>query len=174
VLAEFDRIIARAKAHLEATTVPTAKRTSLNDTEIKRMAEYVYAEALASDERARFSGRDEMKRMEAEIIRREGAVDPPRIPWEQWPLRGVPREIYEENRDALLEDLPMFREAAAMGDTSIVQDHVMLALATFNIELDERTQAYNKLSRAASPNGPPVDSAEPSGGIRNGFRGVFS
>jgi hypothetical protein len=148
VLAEFDRIIARAKAHLEATTVPTAKRTSLNDTEIKRMAEYVYAEALASDERARFSGRDEMKRMEAEIIRLEGSADPPRIPWEQWPLRGVPREIYEENRDALLEDLRMFREAAAMGDTSIVQDHVMLALATFNIELDERTQAYNKLSTA--------------------------
>ena len=35
------------------------------------MAEYVYAKALAWDERARY-GRDELKRMEAEHIRREG------------------------------------------------------------------------------------------------------
>jgi hypothetical protein len=45
---------------------PTAAvRTTLTDPEIKRMAEYVYANALAWDERPRY-GRDEMKRMEAE------------------------------------------------------------------------------------------------------------
>ncbi|MGY4380436.1 hypothetical protein ACVWZ3_008075 [Bradyrhizobium sp. i1.3.6] len=35
VLAEFDRIIAKAKARLAATTGPVVKRTSLNDTEIQ-------------------------------------------------------------------------------------------------------------------------------------------
>jgi hypothetical protein len=63
VLAEFDRILARAKARLATTTAPTVKRTSLNDTKIKRMAEYVHAKALAWDERWRFGGRDEQKRM---------------------------------------------------------------------------------------------------------------
>src|SRR6476661_8512187 len=41
VLAEFDRIIARAKARLAATTAPL--RTSLSDTEIKIITEYFYA-----------------------------------------------------------------------------------------------------------------------------------
>ena len=51
VLAEFDQIIARAKARITATTVPVVKRTSLNDTEIKRMAEWVYGTALKEEKR---------------------------------------------------------------------------------------------------------------------------
>ncbi|MBR0869787.1 hypothetical protein JQ633_05415 [Bradyrhizobium tropiciagri] len=67
VLVEFDRIIARAKARLAESTAPLIKRTSLNDTEIKRMAEWVYAKALAWDERIRFGGRDEQARIRAEV-----------------------------------------------------------------------------------------------------------
>jgi uncharacterized protein DUF6538 len=63
VLAEFDRIIGRAKALIAANSGPTIKRTSLNDTEIARMAEHIYAKALAWDERVRFGGHDEMVRM---------------------------------------------------------------------------------------------------------------
>jgi hypothetical protein len=102
VLADFDRIIAKAKSRLAANTAPTIKRTSLNATEIARMAEYVYAAALASDERFRFAGREEWKRLEAEIIRREGAVDPPLIPHEQWPQHGMPLEVFEGNHEELI------------------------------------------------------------------------
>ncbi|QIG96819.1 MULTISPECIES: DUF6538 domain-containing protein [unclassified Bradyrhizobium] len=97
VLAEFDRIIAKAKARLAAAIMPTIKRTSLNDTEIKRMAEYVYAKALAWDERVRFGGRDEMERLEAEHLRLEGTpLGPWAVPYEQWPQRGVPRSVFED------------------------------------------------------------------------------
>jgi hypothetical protein len=70
-LAEFDRIISKAKAIL-ASRSPTIKRSSLNAAEIARMAEHVYANALAWDERVRFGGRDEMERLEAEHLRLEG------------------------------------------------------------------------------------------------------
>lgn len=93
VLAEFDRIIARAKGRLEANTAPAIKRASLNDTEIKRMAEWVYANALAWDEQSRFTGREERKRKYAETIRLEGAAAPLSIPHHQWPQFGVPRQV---------------------------------------------------------------------------------
>jgi hypothetical protein len=133
VLAEFDRIIARAKARLATTDAPAIKRTTLGDTEIKRMAEFVYANALAWDERFRFGGREQRKRWEAEIIRLEGTADPPLIPHDQWPQFGVPRQVYEENAAALVDDLRMFRKAAAMGDISAVQDHVLEAMWAFNV-----------------------------------------
>ena len=66
-LVELDRTLREAEA-LTRQEPPRPKaplRTTLNDTEIKRMAEYIYAKALAWDERTRY-GRDEMKRLEAE------------------------------------------------------------------------------------------------------------
>ncbi|MCK1477399.1 site-specific integrase [Bradyrhizobium sp. 197] len=149
VLADFDQIIAKAKARLAATTVPMVKRTSLNDTEIKRMAEWVYAKALAWDERVRFGGRDEMERLEAEHLRLKGTpLGPWAVPYEQWPQRGVPRSVFEENRAELVDTLREIRQAAAMGDLSVVQDHVLEAMWAFNIELDEHSAAYIKLSTA--------------------------
>jgi integrase len=148
VLAEFDRIIARAKSRLATTEAPAVKRTSLSDTEIKRMAEYVYAKALAWDEQCRFTGREERKRREAEIIRLEGSIEPLSIPHDQWPQFGVPRQVYEENAAALVDDLRVMREAAAMGDISAVQDHVLAAMWAFNIEVDEHSPAYIKLGIA--------------------------
>ncbi|MET4070624.1 site-specific recombinase XerD [Bradyrhizobium sp. S3.2.6] len=148
VLAEFDRIIARAKARLASTSVPSIKRTSLNDTEIKRMAEWVYAKALAWDERIRFGGRDEQARIGDEIIRLEGSVETPLIPPEQWPARGLPRQVFQENRAELVDTIRVLREAAAMGDISAVQDHVLEAMWAFNIELDEHSASYIKLSIA--------------------------
>src|SRR6476660_6286240 len=65
-LADLDRTLREAEA-LAGQQLRTKKtlRTTVNDAEAKRMAEYVYAKALAWDERTRF-GRDELKRMEAE------------------------------------------------------------------------------------------------------------
>ena len=89
VLAEFDRIIAKAKSRLAANTAPTIKRASLSDTEIKRMAEYVYAKALTWDEYCRFTGREEQKRRYAELVRLEGPQEAPCIPHDEWPQFGV-------------------------------------------------------------------------------------
>src|SRR4029453_15673227 len=59
-LADLDRTLrepeARPRQQPPKPKVPL--RTTLNDAEIKRMAEYVYAKTLAWDERCRF-GRDE-------------------------------------------------------------------------------------------------------------------
>jgi hypothetical protein len=72
-LADLDRMLREAEAltRQQPPKSSTPLRTTLNDAEIKRMAEYVYAKALAWDERTRY-GRDELKRMEAEHIRLEG------------------------------------------------------------------------------------------------------
>src|SRR5664280_406053 len=78
VLMEFDRIIRAAEALKDAKP---ATRASLSSAEIDRMAEYVYATALAWDERIRVGGRDELKRMEVELrneLKKEGREpDPP-------------------------------------------------------------------------------------------------
>jgi len=112
------------------------------------MAEFVHANALAWDERVRFGGRDEMERMAAEIVRLEGVVETPLIPLDQWPQRGVPRQVYEENKAELSDALRVMREAAAMGDISAVQDLVVEAMLAFNVELDEHSPAYIRLSTA--------------------------
>jgi hypothetical protein len=148
VLAEFDRIIGKAKSLIVDARVPTTKRTSLNAAEIARIAEYIYAKELAWDERFRFGGRDEMERLRAEVIRLQGSVDPPLFPIEEWPKRGLPPAMFEDSHAQLLDTLVMMRRAAAMGDISVVQDHVMLGLAHFHIELDEHSPAYIKLATA--------------------------
>jgi hypothetical protein len=77
-LAAIDRTLREAETLVKQPTPKAALRANLTDTEIKRMAEYVYAKALAWDQRTRY-GRDELKRMEAEHIRLEGR--PLNGPW---------------------------------------------------------------------------------------------
>jgi integrase len=90
-----------------------------------------------------------MKRLEAEHLHREGTpLGPWGIPYAQWPARGLPRQVFEENRTELLDTIQELRQAAAMGDTSAVQDHVLEAIWAFNIELDEHSASYIKLSTA--------------------------
>jgi integrase len=117
VLAEFDRIIAKAKARLSATTVPVVKRTSLNDTEIKRMAEYVYATALKEDEALRFSGRLELIGPHGENV----------------------------NADAHGDILRDFQQQFAVGDISFAEQRAQNALASFGITLDQSCTAYHNL-----------------------------
>jgi integrase len=148
VLAGFDRTIREAKALLKQPKVPVLLRTTLNDAEIKRMAEYVYAKALAADERFRF-GRDEFKRMEAEHIRLEGASALTwATPYDELPPHGLSPTILAENREQLAEDLKDFREYVALGDISAVEEHVSDALDTFHIDLDHKSAAYSTLGTA--------------------------
>ncbi|WP_441280274.1 tyrosine-type recombinase/integrase [Bradyrhizobium sp. 63_E2_N1_3] len=117
VLAEFDRIIATAKARLAETTAPLAKRTSLNDTEIKRMAEWVYATALREDEALRFSGRLETIGPNGENV----------------------------NEDALGDILRDCQQQFAFGDVSFAEQRAQNALVAFDITLDQSSTAYHEL-----------------------------
>ncbi|UPT92064.1 site-specific integrase [Bradyrhizobium barranii subsp. apii] len=117
VLAEFDQIIARAKARLAATTVPVVKRTSLNDTEIKRVTEYVYATALKEDEALRFSGRLELIGPHGENV----------------------------DADAHGDILRDFQQQFAVGDVSFAEQRAQNALASFGITLDQSCTAYHNL-----------------------------
>ena len=117
VLAEFDHIIAKAKASLAATTVPIVKRTSLSDTEIKRMAEHVYATAMKEDDALRFSGRLETIGPHGENV----------------------------NADALGDIVQDFRQQFAVGDVSFAEQRAQNALASFGITLNQSSTAYHEL-----------------------------
>lgn len=147
-LADLDRTLREAEALTrQQPQKPKAPlRTTINDTEIKRMAEYVYAKALAWDERTRY-GRDELKRMEAEHIRLEGRpLDGPwAFPYETLPAHGLSPAQLADDRAQLAEDLKDMRDALALGDISAVEDHIIEALDTFQIDLDRQGVAYVKL-----------------------------
>jgi len=137
-LADIDRTLREAEALTRSPRVKATLRTSLTDTEIKRMAEYVYAKALAWDERTRF-GRDEWKRMEAEHERLHGpTTEPWAIPYDQLPPHGFSPAMLAEQRAQLAEDLKDMREYLALGDIAAVEDHVIEALSVFSIDLDRK------------------------------------
>lgn len=147
-LADLDHTLREAEALIrKQPQEPKAPlRVTLNDTEIKRMAEYVYAKALAWDERCRF-GRDEMKRMEAEHILLEGRplAGPWAVSYETLPTHGLPPAWLAEDRAVLAEDLKDMRDALALGDISAVEDHIIEALDAFQMDLDRQCAAYSKL-----------------------------
>src|SRR4051812_14945235 len=146
-LADLDRTLREAEALTrQQPSKPTAPlRTTLNDAEIKRMGEYVYAKTLAWDERIRF-GRDEFKRIEAEHIRLEGgSIGPLATPYDELPPHGLTPAMLKENREELAESLKDYRGALALGDISAVEDHIVEALDVFHIHLDRQGVAYPKL-----------------------------
>jgi hypothetical protein len=145
VLADFDRTLRDAEALLKQPQALVTVRTTLNDAEIKRMAEYIFAKTLAWDERFRF-GRDEFKRVEAEHIRLEGgSIEPWATPYDELPPHGLTSAMLNENREQLAESLKDYREALALGDISAVEDHIVEALDAFQIDLDRQGVAYPKL-----------------------------
>jgi integrase len=143
----IDRIFREAAAIAEPPKVPTMARTQLTDAEIKRMADYVYAKALAWDERIRVGGRDELKRMEAEHVRLEGRpfVGPWAFPYETLPQHGLSVDQLADSREQLEEDLRFMRDALALGDISVVEHHVEDALSAFDISLDRDSLSFPKL-----------------------------
>ncbi|WP_407193471.1 tyrosine-type recombinase/integrase [Bradyrhizobium sp. STM 3566] len=148
VLAEFDRIIARATARLKESGAPLAKRTSLSETEVTRMAEYLYADTLTRDAQFRATGREQRKREYEEAVGLQGHLDPPRIPHDEWPAYGLHRQVYEDNKEAALDTLRLLRQCAAIGDISAVQDHVLEVMWAFNVDVDPHSAAYIKLGNA--------------------------
>lgn len=148
VLAEFDRLIAKARARLTAADVPLVVRTTLSDIEIKRMAEYLYADTMTRDAGYRSTGREVRKRDYEEAVRFFGITDPERIPDNEWPQYGVHRQVALENKAFDLDTLRLFRQCAATGDISCVQDHVLEVMVAFDVEVDPHSAAYIKLGNA--------------------------
>jgi len=144
-LADIDRTLREAAALTKRPTAKAALRTTLTDTEIKRMAGYVYAKTLSWDERFRF-GRDEWKRLEDEHNRLHGTtMEPWAVPYDQLPPHGVSPAILAEQRTQLAEDLRDMREYLALGDIAAVEDHITEALDVFRIDLDRKSSSYPKL-----------------------------
>jgi hypothetical protein len=163
VLMGFDRTLADAEALLKTPKETKPLRVSLNDAEIKRMAEYAYASELASDERLRY-GRDEAKRAEAEHIRLEGRpFGPWYYPYETLPAHGLSPAQLADHREQLAEDLKHSREALALGNISRVQDHIAEAEHAFQISLDrQRLRANTGQAGFSGSRGVPfVDGAPP-------------
>jgi len=118
-LADLDRTMRAAEA-LTQQPSPEAKvspRSTLNDAEIKRMAEWVYATALKEDEALRFSGRLETTGPHGENV----------------------------NADALGDIVQDRRQQFASGDVSFAEEHAQNALAAFGITLDQSCTGYHNL-----------------------------
>jgi len=151
VLIDFDRIIREAEA-LENSKPPT--RTTLTTAEIDRMAEYVYAKALAWDERFRVGGRDQLQRdlvtlrKEAKSKGRDPNEITPFYRFEDLPKYGLSAAQLSGNRAQLVDDLAATREALALSNISAVQDEVADALDTFGIDLDPESAYYPTLGAA--------------------------
>jgi integrase len=191
-LADIDRTLREADALVKRPTPKAALRTNLTDTEIKRMAEYVYAKTLSWDERFRF-GRDEWKRMEDEHNRLEGrTIEPWKVPYDQMPPHGFSPAILAEQRAQLAEDLKDMRDYLALGHIAAVEDHTIEALSVFGIDLDRKSSAYPKLGMEVlrayvralqaieqrnagepvpTPALPAAPNAVPSGTLREAFEG---
>jgi len=139
VLAGFDRIIRDAGAIAEQPSVKPQARSSLNETEIRLMADYVYATTLAWDERWRVGGREELKRTEAELrelLKKEGReLGAVAHPYHTLPPHGWSIAQLADSREQLEDALRTMRDELALGNVSAVEDHVLEALDAFGIDL---------------------------------------
>lgn len=152
VLAGFDRVLQSATDMAGPSRTSIVLRASLNEAEISRMAEYVFAKVLAWDERIRVGGRDELKRIEVDAQREARAegreLGPWAYPYETLPPHGISPKQLADIREQLEDDLRAMQEALALGDVSVVQDHVHDALNVFAIRLDLSSSSYSKLGIA--------------------------
>lgn len=137
VLMEFDRIIAQAKAAVKARPI----RTSLSATEIKRMADYSYAHALAlHDKFMREAPSEELafrQLEEAESGTQEWSEPVPEFGLSGGQMLDANHTLPGAVRDA--------EDALARGDIRHVAHKTEEALETFQISLDPKCAGYLKL-----------------------------
>jgi pimeloyl-ACP methyl ester carboxylesterase len=120
ILIEFDSILARATASLEARSL----QTTLSPAEIKRLAEHHYATRLGDDDAGR----------------REGSI------WNaKFTGEVASFESRQSSRAATLQEA---KEAYAKGDLAYVKADVEELLSLFAINLDRDSRAYRTLSLA--------------------------
>lgn len=132
----FDRIIADAEALLKARPL----RTSLSAVEIRRIAEYYYANRLAShDEFLRIAPDEERARRELE-------------PGETWaddvPAFGLSRGQVADANVTIPEVLHDAEVALAQGNIGHIAIQIDDVLSAFQINLDPHCEAYRELGLA--------------------------
>ncbi len=149
VIAGFDRIFASATLVAAQDSAPPQQRQSLNGAEIARMAEALYGKLLADDEAFRFGGRAFVAEG-AEWIRRNEKPDF-ELPYPIESVReyGWHPEQLAQQKEHLVEDLAWMQEALALGDITVVEDHVSLLLSDFQISLDRKSASYRELATLA-------------------------
>jgi integrase len=151
VLMQFDQIIAQAEAQLKERPI----RTSISDTEIKRIAEYAYAHELAADEELREDGLGDDP-MAAEIHRQltEAGVEfnspfkPDELTLEKG--AGLSTHMMHKIEETISIVLPAARAALARGDTKFIKYELDELLKVFQINLDPNCADYRKLARAVT------------------------
>jgi integrase len=190
VLIRFDRILAEAEASLTESPL----RTSLDDREIERIADYFYAWELAADEERRQEGDSEQLFQDVARQLNEAGIEYN----SSYAIGAIPafglsdREMDKIDQSTELV-LPRARQALARGDISMLRWEVDELLKVFRINLDPKSASYRKLgiavlkqfvraleATARRQKGDPVDTpallevqlATPSdGGLRAAFAG---
>ncbi len=144
----FDDIVRRAEELLAER--PVAERASLTPVEIQRLAEYVFARELFDDERVRVGGRDLMKRHANWLARVEGReIGSWAAPYEQLPGHGISLEQLGAIREGVADGLPDYKQAAALGDFTVIQDQIAIALDAFGLALKPDSPSWPLLGNAA-------------------------
>jgi hypothetical protein len=149
VQAGFDRVIRDATVLASQATAPPAPRGSLNAAEIARMSEALYGKLLADDEAFRFGGRAFVAEGVEWIRRNADANFELPYPLESVREYGWKPEQLAHQKEFLVADLAAMREALALGDISVVEDHVSLLLSDFQISLDRNSASYRELATLA-------------------------
>lgn len=136
VLAEFDRIIAKAEARVSDAPL----RTTLTAAEIDRMVAFHYASSLDSHDQSVKAAPDEERAFRSDM------------PDEEW-VEGVPEFGLSggqmlDARETLAEEVPQAEAALARGDIGHVSHRIDDVLAVFRVRLDTKGDAYRDLGLA--------------------------
>ncbi len=137
VLIEFGNTLKRAEALLAERPV----RTSLSPIEIKRMAEYYYATKLASHDEYVLTAPEQ----EAEFRKLEPDAGPWVEPIPEFGLSGGQMFDERENLPPLIREA---EAALAKGDVTHADFQIEQTLNAFQINLDRKSAAYQKLGIA--------------------------
>jgi integrase len=138
VQVEFDRIIARAEEQLKKRPL----RSSLAGVEIKRIADFFLASALAVDEQRRIVGKGDdplFVSVDANIALQASPLEPG---------RGLSPRVMEAIQNDTAFVLATTEDQLARGDIRLIRGEVDELLNVFQINLDPNCADYFKLARA--------------------------
>jgi integrase len=142
VLMEFDRILADAEALLADRPL----RTALNRREIQRIADFFYANELASDEETRREGGSEALFEGVGVqLARAGVKFARPYSFDPVPEYGLSDREMNKIDQSIEIVLPASQRALARGDISMMRWEIDELLKLFRINLDPDSAAYREL-----------------------------
>jgi hypothetical protein len=143
VLAEFDRILAKAEPSTEPSAPPIA---TLDAKLIKSIADHHYASTLAEDERIRHSGTGSQPLFNSLLKQLQDAGEEFQTPFtNEAPEFGLSDREWEHEKDAVAVVLPAARSALARGDITFIGEELDELLAVFRLNVTKGSAAYREL-----------------------------